>query len=160
MSPRKRNALEIFPVRIDHVDLTLPLHRRAEDKMPSIWRPGRRIIHSQSCRQLKMFLTIGGDHTQFVLFPGSPAHVGDPISSRRPGRRRIIVSIKRQSTHVGSIRAHEKNLWSTASIGRKGELPTRRRPRGRQVPGRMRGQSLNGFRMGIQTVQFGVSFMA
>ena len=131
MSPGKRDALKIFPVRIDHVDLTLPIHRRAEDEMPSIRGPGRRIIHSQSGRELQMFLTVGSDYAQFVLFFGGPAYVGNPISSGRPGRRRIVISIERQAAHVGSIRAHEEDLRPAASIGRKCELPTGGRPRGR-----------------------------
>ena len=160
MCPRKRDALQVFAVGVDHVNLAFPVCSRAEYQMPAIRRPGRGIVDSRPCGELDAFLTVRRNQAQLIFFFGCTAHIGDPVAARRPGRGSIIVPFEGEPANVGSIRGHEKHLRTSATVRSKCKLPARGRPGGRKIARSVDGEPLKGLRPGVQPVQFRIALMA
>ena len=106
----RRQPFQIGSIAIDHIHMALPFSCRTEHQMTAVRRPGGRIVDSRARGESNALLPIGTHEAQLVLTLFGTAHMGNPVSTRRPGRRGIIIALISQTPYIGTVRAHHEEL--------------------------------------------------
>ena len=136
---------------------TLPEPGRRERQVPAVGRPGRALVGALAEGQRPHLARSDVDHLDVVA--GTDAcGVGDLVErQRRPGRPRGIGVPGREPAQPQAVGADRVDLRRAGAIGHKGDLRSRRRPRGRLVDAWIVGQAADVGAVAIRDVQLGVA---